>query len=93
MLFKSAVILLLLDLWSIEVASNYFNCFTTTTEPLKECVKTNFPPFSDEELLESRDDARKMFQFGYENYMQHAYPQDELDPIHCTGRGHDYSDE
>ncbi|VDK51519.1 unnamed protein product, partial [Cylicostephanus goldi] len=32
-----------------------------------------------------------MFYFGYENYMEHAFPADELDPIHCTGRGHDHS--
>ncbi|PIO65438.1 glycosyl hydrolase family 47 [Teladorsagia circumcincta] len=31
-----------------------------------------------------------MFYFGYENYMSHAFPADELDPIHCTGRGHDH---
>ncbi|XP_052226391.1 ER degradation-enhancing alpha-mannosidase-like protein 1 [Dreissena polymorpha] len=31
-----------------------------------------------------------MFYFGYDNYMKHAYPMDELDPIHCTGRGPDY---
>ena len=30
-----------------------------------------------------------MFEFGYDNYMQHAFPMDELDPIHCTGRGPD----
>lgn len=29
-----------------------------------------------------------MFYFGYDNYMEHAFPEDELDPIHCTGRGH-----
>ncbi|CAD5224389.1 unnamed protein product [Bursaphelenchus xylophilus] len=31
-----------------------------------------------------------MFYYGYENYMKHAFPMDELDPIHCVGRGHDY---
>jgi ER degradation enhancer, mannosidase alpha-like 1 len=30
-----------------------------------------------------------MFQFGYDNYMKYAFPQDELDPIHCRGRGPD----
>lgn len=35
---------------------------------------------------------REMFDFGYSNYMKHAYPKDELDPIHCRGRGHDHSD-
>ncbi|EDO46917.1 predicted protein [Nematostella vectensis] len=30
-----------------------------------------------------------MFYFGYESYMRYAFPHDELDPIHCTGRGPD----
>ncbi len=30
-----------------------------------------------------------MFQFAYDSYMEHAYPLDELDPIHCKGRGPD----
>ncbi|KAF2361819.1 Glycoside hydrolase family 47 [Trinorchestia longiramus] len=38
-------------------------------------------------LLEA---TKEMFYFGYENYMKYAYPEDELDPIHCTGRGHDH---
>ena len=35
---------------------------------------------------------REMFEFGYSNYMKYAYPKDELDPIHCCGRGHDFTD-
>ncbi len=30
-----------------------------------------------------------MFSFAYNNYMEFAFPLDELDPIHCTGRGPD----
>lgn len=47
----------------------------------------------EKEIVEMRNRAKKMFQFGYDNYMKHAYPEDELDPIHCTGRGHDFDDE
>ncbi|XP_059571817.1 ER degradation-enhancing alpha-mannosidase-like protein 1 [Alligator mississippiensis] len=36
-----------------------------------------------------RDAARGMFNFGYDGYMRHAFPHDELDPIHCCGRGPD----
>ncbi|KAG8516849.1 ER degradation-enhancing alpha-mannosidase-like protein 1, partial [Galemys pyrenaicus] len=39
-----------------------------------------------------RDLARGMFVSGYDNYMAHAFPQDELDPIHCRGRGPDRGD-
>lgn len=39
-----------------------------------------------------RDAARSMFSFGYDNYMAHAFPQDELNPIDCRGRGPDRAD-
>ncbi|XP_074861324.1 ER degradation-enhancing alpha-mannosidase-like protein 1 isoform X1 [Carettochelys insculpta] len=39
-----------------------------------------------------RDAARGMFAFGYDNYMRHAFPQDELNPLHCSGRGPDRAD-
>uniref|UniRef100_A0A0X3PN84 alpha-1,2-Mannosidase n=1 Tax=Schistocephalus solidus TaxID=70667 RepID=A0A0X3PN84_SCHSO len=35
--------------------------------------------------------VREMFDFSFTNYMRHAYPLDELDPIHCTGRGYDFA--
>ena len=41
--------------------------------------------------LESLEETRKMFYFAYDNYMKYAFPKDELDPIHCTGRGPDYA--
>uniref|UniRef100_A0A8C3PJ26 alpha-1,2-Mannosidase n=1 Tax=Calidris pygmaea TaxID=425635 RepID=A0A8C3PJ26_9CHAR len=37
-----------------------------------------------------RDAARGMFVFGYDSYMRHAFPRDELDPLHCRGRGPDH---
>ena len=36
-----------------------------------------------------REEARRMYFHGFDSYMRHAYPLDELDPIHCTGRGVD----
>ena len=45
---------------------------------------------SDEEREIAKDQVKEMFWFGFRNYMQHAFPLDELDPIHCTGRGPDY---
>lgn len=48
-----------------------------------------FPPQLRAQL---RDSARSMFSFGYDNYMAHAFPQDELNPIHCRGRGPDRAD-
>lgn len=43
-----------------------------------------------EELEIAKEQAKEMFYFGYNNYMKYAFPMDELDPIHCTGRGPDY---
>jgi len=31
-------------------------------------------------------ETREMFIFGYDSYMKYAFPLDELDPIHCTGK-------
>ncbi|XP_039179496.1 ER degradation-enhancing alpha-mannosidase-like protein 1 isoform X2 [Crotalus tigris] len=48
-----------------------------------------FPPQLRAQL---RDAARSMFSFGYDSYMAHAFPQDELNPIDCRGRGPDLAD-
>lgn len=47
--------------------------------------------FSENERFKLREKAKQMFYFGYDNYMNFAFPKDELDPIHCTGRGPDYN--
>ncbi|XP_061187713.1 ER degradation-enhancing alpha-mannosidase-like protein 1 [Saccostrea echinata] len=46
--------------------------------------------FSEKDRLESLESVRKVFTFGYDNYMKYAYPLDELNPIYCEGRGPDY---
>lgn len=51
---------------------------------------TEYSFFSEAERVRSRDRAKQMFYFGYDNYIKYAFPMDELDPIHCTGRGPDY---
>ncbi|KAL4226158.1 ER degradation-enhancing alpha-mannosidase-like protein 1 [Mactra antiquata] len=66
--------------------TSYENYFKNLWGPYEE----KFGYFSEEERLETLEGIREMFYFGYNNYMKHAYPQDELDPIHCTGRGPDY---
>lgn len=52
-------------------------------------LESKYQYFSESERIRAREDARRMFYHGYENYMKHAFPLDELDPIHCTGRGPD----
>ena len=49
-------------------------------------------PFSEQRRLELKEETRRMFYWGYDNYMMHAFPFDELNPVNCTGRGHDWKD-
>jgi hypothetical protein len=32
-----------------------------------------------------RDEIKNMFYHGYENYIRHAFPMDELKPLSCQG--------
>ena len=49
-------------------------------------------PFSEEQRLLMKEEARRMFYWGYDHYMENAFPADELNPIRCSGRGHDWED-
>ena len=61
----------------------------STAVPLSSLIHR---PFPEEQRLLMREEARKMFHWGYDHYMQHAFPQDELNPIRCSGRGYDWDD-
>ncbi|VDM45751.1 unnamed protein product [Toxocara canis] len=50
-----------------------------------------FAAFSPQQLHDAKQATREMFYFAYDNYVRHAFPMDELDPINCTGRGHDHA--
>lgn len=52
--------------------------------------ESQFGPFSEKERLKMMDEAKRMFYHGYDNYMKHAFPADELNPLFCKGRGPDY---
>lgn len=45
--------------------------------------------FPDDLKIKMKGMARDMFYFGYDNYMKYAFPEDELNPIDCEGRGPD----
>jgi len=55
-----------------------------------EPFERQYGAFPESKRLELLDTTRNMFHFAYDNYMKYAFPQDELDPIHCRGRGPDY---
>uniref|UniRef100_A0A0N5AVG2 alpha-1,2-Mannosidase n=1 Tax=Syphacia muris TaxID=451379 RepID=A0A0N5AVG2_9BILA len=57
---------------------------------VKDPYAERYGEFSAEQLDEVREASKEMFYFAYNNYIQHAFPMDELDPINCTGRGHDH---
>ncbi|CAG0882674.1 unnamed protein product [Darwinula stevensoni] len=53
-------------------------------------LERQYGDFPESERLQMLQEAKKMFYFGYDNYMKHAFPKDELNPIHCNGRGPDH---
>eukprot|EP00026_Physarum_polycephalum_P007695 Phypoly_transcript_07760.p1 GENE.Phypoly_transcript_07760~~Phypoly_transcript_07760.p1 ORF type:complete len:426 (+),score=36.41 Phypoly_transcript_07760:100-1377(+) len=52
---------------------------------LSLCAPTS--AMTHKERIKLREEARNMFYHAYENYMENAYPLDELKPLSCTGRG------
>ncbi|KAI8586342.1 glycoside hydrolase [Geranomyces variabilis] len=42
-----------------------------------------------ERRLQLRDKVKEQFNHGYDNYLTHAFPHDELNPVTCTGRSRD----
>lgn len=53
-------------------------------------LEKEYAVFTQSERLEMLEETKKMFYHGYDNYMLHAFPLDELNPIDCCGRGPDY---
>lgn len=49
------------------------------------------PFMTEQRRKELKAMAKRMFYHGFDNYMEHAFPMDELDPIKCQGRGPDYA--
>lgn len=48
-----------------------------------------YSTFPDSLKVKMKGMAKDMFYFGYDNYMKYAFPEDELNPIDCVGRGPD----
>ncbi|XP_066997230.2 ER degradation-enhancing alpha-mannosidase-like protein 1 [Anabrus simplex] len=77
-----AVTVFLLTIAGTDEALNIFKV------PLDNLDK-KYGSFPEELRLRMLAEAKKMFYFGYDNYMTHAFPMDELNPILCCGRGPD----
>jgi len=55
-----------------------------------DSIAQEYSHFPEKLRLQMVEETRQMFTFGYDSYMKYAFPKDELDPIHCTGRGPDH---
>jgi hypothetical protein len=74
---------------SILEPNAVYNYYKLNNQSLGEYNEYLF--FSDSERTQLKSKAKSMLAFAYDNYMNFAYPLDELDPIHCTGRGPDHA--
>ncbi len=77
MFYKSILLLL-------PAVTSEYNVFGPRTD-----LEKKYGTFSEEMRLEMLEETRKMFYHGYDNYMNHAFPLDELNPLECNGRGPD----
>lgn len=75
---------------SLLIINTYVLCAERRLWGIADDSKYSY--FDDRRRQEMLEATRQMFYFGYDSYMTHAFPMDELDPIHCTGRGPDYDD-
>lgn len=64
---------------------SYYNINKNTLQEYNEYLF-----FPNAERIRMKEKAKEMFEFAYDNYIRYAYPKDELDPIHCVGRGPDH---
>jgi len=48
------------------------------------CWATLAHGMTDEAIAELRQETREIFYHGYDNYMKHAFPEDELRPLTCA---------
>ena len=76
------------ELKSVVSPSSVLNYFKLTNDTLTDY--NTYLYFPEKERIRLKNLAQEMFSFGYDSYMNHAYPLDELDPIHCRGRGPDH---
>ena len=69
----------------LPTLTSEYNVFGPRTD-----LEVKYGTFSEEMRLEMLEETRQMFYHGYNNYMSHAFPLDELNPLDCNGRGPDH---
>lgn len=75
-----------IGLSSSDAVYNYYKLNNQSLEEFNEYLF-----FPESERIQLKEKAKSMLAFAYDSYMDFAYPLDELDPIHCTGRGPDHN--
>ncbi|XP_051776978.1 ER degradation-enhancing alpha-mannosidase-like protein 1 [Erpetoichthys calabaricus] len=63
--------------------------YTSYFEDSHDEYAKKYSSFPENLKAKMKDMAKAMFYFGYDNYMKYAFPEDELNPIDCEGRGPD----
>ncbi|KAF3856211.1 hypothetical protein F7725_016934, partial [Dissostichus mawsoni] len=71
--------------WRPPVQRSYLSFFDSNRDEYSR----RYSSFPDPLKAKMKDMAKEMFYFGYDNYMKYAFPEDELNPIDCEGRGPD----
>jgi mannosidase alpha-like ER degradation enhancer 1 len=76
----------------LNLLKNEYNLNKTNFNFYNDLIKenSNYLYFSNDDKKYFKNLTKQMFEYGYSNYMKYGYPYDELDPIHCNGRGPDY---
>ncbi|GAU94951.1 hypothetical protein RvY_06647 [Ramazzottius varieornatus] len=83
--------ILLIPLLSFPAVSSLTSAFFKQNGiPVSNYSLNTFGYFPARWREESKQMVKQMFYFAYDNYMQHAWPKDELNPIDCCGRGPDW---
>ena len=72
---------------SLPLEAQYAHFSPSLREEMLAETKRMFQVGSQQSSCGRKVDDRLHFQHGYDNYMQHAWPLDELNPLACCGRG------
>lgn len=67
-------------------------CWLIVTPSIVSALSPDNATFSRGTRLALREKARGMFYHGWDSYMDYAFPDDELRPLSCSGRGPDLND-
>ncbi|KZV75403.1 glycoside hydrolase family 47 protein [Peniophora sp. CONT] len=77
-------------LWFSVILAIVFICFDVLNSQRAFTLAASTSGWSTTKKLALRNNVRELFYHGYNNYLDHAFPFDELAPLSCAGRGPDW---